>query len=128
MNLEKTTTRQQLQGYGATRYQARAVTQALTPVGKQGRAYAYALSDVIVSLRNSLQQSRIKLRTRAVLAVVLKALLERLNNVIEISFSLESDPETAHLAKHLTQAMSNTDLALADLQAIAATINAKYKK
>ncbi len=126
MSTEKLTTRQQLQGYGATRYQAEAITKNLTSVTQQGRAYAYAVSDVILSIRNYLLRPRIQPTTRQILEAVLKALLERLRNVIEVPFGRASDPELNKLARHLTQAMFDTDSALAELKATAATIKAKH--
>ncbi|MBD0345003.1 MAG: hypothetical protein ICV63_09330 [Coleofasciculus sp. Co-bin14] len=126
MNTEKVTTRKQLKGYGATRYQAEALTKNLTSVAKQGRDYAFSVSDVIASIRNYLQRPRIQPATRQILEAVLQVLLERLSNVIEVPFGHATDPEINKLARQLTLAMSNTDTALAELQATAATIKAKY--
>ncbi|MBE9118632.1 hypothetical protein IQ249_22335 [Lusitaniella coriacea LEGE 07157] len=126
MDAEKVTTRKQLQGYGATRYQAQVVTKNLTPVAKQNRAYAYALTDVITSIREYLQRPRIKATTRQTLEIVLQSLLERLGNVLQVPFTRGTDPELSQLAKQLTQAMCGTDRALAELKATAATIKGKY--
>jgi vacuolar-type H+-ATPase subunit I/STV1 len=126
MNTEKVTTRLQLQGYGATRYQTEAITKNLTSVSKQGRAYAYPVSDVIASIRDYLQRPRIKPTTSQSLKAVSQALQQRLNNVIEVPFGRATDPEINKLARQLTQAMSRTDSALAELKATAATIKAKY--
>ncbi len=126
MNTEKVTTRLQLRGYGATRYQAEAMTKNLTAVANQGRAYAYPVSDVVASIREYLQRPRIQPTTRQILEAVLQALLERLGNVIEIPFGRGTNPEINKLARQLTQAMSRTDSALAELKATAATIKAKY--
>ena len=126
MNNEKITTRLQLRGYGATRYQAKAVTKNLIAVANQGRAYAYPVSDVVASIREYLQRPRIQPATRQILEAVLQALLERLGNVIEVPFGRGTNPEISKLARQLTQAMSKTDSALAELKATAATIKAKY--
>ncbi len=126
-NTEKVTTRLQLQGYGATRYQAEAVTKNLTSQALQGRAYIYAVSDVIASIRDYLQRPRIQPTTHQTLQAVLQALLERLSNVIEVPFSHATDPEINKLARQLTQAMSDTDSALAELKATAATIKVKHQ-
>ena len=126
MNTEKVTTRLQLRGYGATRYQAEAITKNLTAVANQGRAYAYPVSDVVASIREYLQHPRIQPATRQILEAVLQALLERLGNVIEVPFAGGTNPEINKLARQLTQAMSRTDSALAELKATAATIKAKY--
>jgi len=126
MNTEKVTTRLQLRGYGATRYQAEAVTRKLTVVANQGRAYAYPVSDVVASIREYLQRPRIQPVTHQILEAVLQALLERIGNVIEVPFDRGINPEINKLARQLTQAMSRTDSTLAELKATAATIKAKY--
>ena len=126
MTAEKTMTRQQLKGYGTSRYLATALTKNLTPVAKQGRAYAYSLTDVIISMREYLQRPRIKSTTRQNLFEILPVLLERLGNVIPVPFGDATHPEISQLAKQLTQAMSDTDRVLAELKATAATLKAKY--
>ena len=126
MNEEKLTTRRQLQGYGASSYHAEVITKNLTLVAKQGRTYIYAVSDVIVSIRDYLQRPRVKPTSRQVLEGVLQALLERLNNVVEVPFGCATDPEINKLARQLSQSMSDTDSALAELEATAATIKSKY--
>ena len=122
MNIDKTTTRKQLQGYGATGYHAKVLTSNLTPVAKKGRAYTYSINDVIVSIRDYLQRPRIKQTTSIVLESILQALLERSGNVIEVPFSRGTVPEINKLARQLTQAMSKTDNALAEMKATAATV------
>jgi hypothetical protein len=126
MQVAKTVTRQQLQGYGATRYHAITLTKNLTPVLRKSRTYVYSLSDVVEVIRDYLQRSRIKPKTCQTLNIILQVLLERLGNVIEIPFSCGTNSEINALAKSLSQAMSNTDVALAELKATAAEINAKY--
>jgi len=126
MDTEKVTTRLQLRGYGATRYQAQAITKNLTAVVHHGRAYAYPVSDVVASIREYLQRPRVQPATRKILEAVCRTLLERLGNVIEVPFGHGTNPEINKLARQLTQAMSRTDSALAELKATAATINAKY--
>lgn len=126
MSTEKFTTRQQLRGYGASRYQSEAITKNLTSVAKQSGAYAYALTDVITSIRTYLQSPRIKPATRQTLEAVLEALMTRLGNVTEVPFGRGTDLEINKLAKQLSCAMSNTDGALAELKATAAAIKAKY--
>lgn len=126
MDAEKVTTRLQLQGYGTTRYQAEEITKNLTSVANQGRAYAYPVSDVVASIREYLQRPRIQPATRQILEAVLQALLERLGNVIEVPFGRSTNPEINKLARQLTQAMSDTNSALAELKATAAMTKAKY--
>ena len=126
MNTDQITTRKQLQGYGATRYQTTIITRNLAPVARQGRAYVYALNNVIEAIRDYLQRSGIQLKNRQTLQAILQVLLERLGNVIEFPFSRGTNPKIDKLAKQLTQAMSNTDAVLAELKASAAAIKAKY--
>jgi hypothetical protein len=126
MNSHKSTTRKQIQGYGATTYQARALTQSLLPTNKEGNTYTYEITDVITSIREYLKRPRIKPVTRQRLESVLKALLDRLGNVVALPFGQSSDSEIGKLAKNLIQSMAKTDQALAELKAAAATIKAKY--
>jgi tRNA/tmRNA/rRNA uracil-C5-methylase (TrmA/RlmC/RlmD family) len=128
MNKAQFTTRKQLQGYGATRYLATRVTKNLTPINTKTRAYVYLLNDVIKAIRDYLQRSRIKPKTARTLTIILKLLLERLGNVIEVPFDRPTNPEINQLAKKLTQAITNTDTVLAELKATAATIKAKYRQ
>ncbi len=125
MNTEKVTTRLQLLGYGATRYQAEAVTKNLTVAANHDRSYAYLVSDVVASIREYLQRPRIQPATRQILEAVCRALLERIGNVIEVPFDRGTNPEINKLARQLTQAMSRTDSTLAELKATVATIKAK---
>lgn len=126
MNADKTTTRKQLQGYGASHYLAYSLTKNLTSVTKQGRAYAYVPRDVIVSIREYKKRPRIKPTTSQTLEIILRSLLERLGNITEVPFTRGTDPEMSEIAKQLIQAMSDTDSVLAELKATAATIKAKY--
>ena len=126
MDTEKVITRLQLRGYGATRYQAEAITKNLTAAVHQGRAYAYPVSDVVASIREYLQRPRVQPATRQILEAVLQVLLERIGNVIEVPFGRGTHPEINKLARQLNQSMSRTDNALAELKATAATIKAKY--
>ncbi|MEP0871493.1 hypothetical protein NDA01_16915 [Trichocoleus desertorum AS-A10] len=126
MNSHKITTRKQLQGYGATTYQARVLTQSLSPVATQGKTYTYEITGVIASIREYLQRPRIKLVTCQKLESVLEALLNQLGNIIAIPFGKSSDLEISRLAKNLIQSMAKTDQALAELKATAATIKGKY--
>jgi hypothetical protein len=72
MDTEKVTTRLQLRGYGATRYQAQAITKNLTAAVHQGRAYAYPVSDVVASIREYLQRPRVQPATRKFLKLFAK--------------------------------------------------------
>lgn len=127
MNTSKTTTRRQLQGYGVSRYYATKLTKHLTPLCRQGKAYVYALSDVIQSLRDNIERSRIQPKTRLTLEQILQLLLARLGNVLEVPFSRANTSEVSKLARHLSQAMSQTDTTLAALKATAATIKGKHE-
>jgi hypothetical protein len=127
MNTSKTTTRRQLQGYGVSRYYAIALTKNLTPIARQSNAYVYTLSDVIKSLRDHLERSRIKAKTRQTLEQILQVFLERLGNVLEVPFGRANASEVSKLAMRLSQAISKTDVTLAALKATAATMKGKYE-
>ena len=124
--LIQTITRKQLQAYGVSNYQARVVTQNLTPVGKQGQAYLYDLRAVVTSIGQYIQRPRIKESTRNSLDFVLDALLKRLGNVVEVPFAEGGDPQLRKLGIKLLQARAKTDASLAMLKADAAEIKAKY--
>ena len=87
----KTTTYRQLCQYGASHYHARLITQGLTPIGIQNRAYLYCLNDVIAALRSYLERPRLKAQTRTTLQAVLVDLLRQLDNVIAAPFGLSTD-------------------------------------
>ena len=126
MSVEKLTTRKQLKGYGASSYHAEVITKNVTEVAKEGRAYVYTVSDVIISIREYLQRPRVKPASRQILEGILQVLLERLSNVIEVPFGRATDPEINKLARQLIQSMSKTNSTIAELKATAATIKAKY--
>jgi hypothetical protein len=119
----ETITRNQLIGYGASRYHANALTQSLDPVGKDGNADAYSVRDVIGSIREYLERPQVKAGTRQTLESVLAALLEYLGNTTEAPFGQSQDSSVAELV----QAMARTDSSLEKMKATAAKIRAKYK-
>jgi hypothetical protein len=125
--MTKTITRNQLQAYGMSSYQAITVTQNLTPLGKKGRSKTFKLAEVIDSIRKRLKIVRLKLSTRNTLGSTLSHLLERLGNIVEIPFVQSENPEIQKAGAQLLQAIARTDVALADLQAEALEIEAKYK-
>ena len=71
---EPTTTRKQLQGYGASRYLVRRLTASLVPVAKSGNAYVYSLGQAIAAIRDYSSNPRIKLATKQVLEQILAQL------------------------------------------------------
>lgn len=121
-----TVTRKQLQAYGVSKYQAEAITKLLSPVAKQGSANLYDLSEIIKSARQYLERPRIKQTTRILLTDLIRALQERLGNVVEVPFAEGSDPEIRKIGARLLSAMSETDAALANLKADAAEIRKKH--
>ncbi len=125
-----TTTRSQLQGYGLTRYQSIKVTHSIIPISRQGRTYIYRVNDVISTIRNTLENPRLKPITKRQLTTLLDSLLERLGNVIPLAYNLASanHPEIGELTKQLITAMAATDKNLVELKATAANINGKYRK
>ncbi|EAZ87985.1 hypothetical protein [Crocosphaera chwakensis] len=100
-----TTTRIQLKGYGASQYQARIITQPLTPFGVSKRSYTYAVTDVISSTRQILENPRIHLKTRHQLEAILTSLLNRLDNVVNVPFIQGTDPQLSKVSKQLFKNM-----------------------
>lgn len=127
MSSNKITTRKQLQGYGATSHQARSITKNLSPIHIESRTYAYPISDVIASIREYLKRPRLKTVTHQKLRAVLEALLQRLGNVIDVPFGQPINSEISKSTKRLIQAVADTDQALAELKATAATAKGKHK-
>jgi hypothetical protein len=125
--MTKTITRNQLQAYGMSIYQAVTVTQNLTPLGKEGRSNTFALTEVIDSIRKRLNIVRLKLSTRNILGLTLSYLLDRLGNIVEVPFIQSENPEIQKAGAQLLRAIAQTDATLADLQAEALEIKAKYK-
>jgi lipoate-protein ligase A len=119
-------TRNQLRGYGASRYHARVLTQTLNPVEKKGSAYVYSVREVIVSIREYLKRPRIKPKTRQILNSVLTALLKYLGNTTEVPFGQSQDLELTKLTKQLARAMSHTDSTLEKMKATSARIKGKH--
>jgi hypothetical protein len=69
-------TRKQLKSFGATDYLIKRLTHSLAPVDRQGRAYVYDLAQVIDSVRDLLETSRLRQTTKAVLHHLKKQLSE----------------------------------------------------
>lgn len=122
---QQVTTRTQLKGYGATQYQARKITQNLTPIGINNRSYSYSLVDVISSIKQYLSNSRIKSKTRNNLQVILQILLDRLDNVVKVPFIQGNDPELNQLSKELFKKIVTTNNYLTELEANIASIKGK---
>lgn len=126
MKKEQYTTRIQLKGYGASQYQARLITQQLTPIDIEKRAYIYDLSDVILSIKKYLNNRRIKIQTRQKLESVLTVLLERLGNVVTVPFIRGTDPQLSQVSKQLFDKIADIDHYFAEINANVATIKGKY--
>jgi len=60
-------TRKQLREFGASAYLVQRLTKALQPMGRQGRAYDYAVDQVIGAIRRLLTTPRVRKTTKAVL-------------------------------------------------------------
>jgi hypothetical protein len=125
--MTKTLTRKQLHAYGLSKYQAVTITKCLIPIGKEGRSVTFELSDVIDSLRQRLSSPRLKQRTRDICYSVLKKLLERLGNIVEIPFSPSNNPEIQKAGTQLLRAIAQTNATLADLKAEADEIQFRQK-
>lgn len=126
--IEQVTTRTQLKGYGASQYQARMITQNLTPTGISKKSYTYAVSDVISSIKQSLDNSRIQLKTRQNLEAILNTLLDRLGNVIKVPFMQGTDPELSQVSKQLFKKMTKINHYLTELKGNVATLKGKNQQ
>lgn len=124
----KTTTKQQLIGYGLSEYQASTITKGLTPVGKEKRSNSYSLTDAIASIKERLENRKIKAQTRQVLDIVLEMLIQRLNNVIPAPFNKGTDPELSKISKKAFEAMVAVDEHINEMKATSATLKGKQKK
>ncbi len=127
MKTEQFIGRIQLKGYGASAYQAQVITQNLKPIGKNGRAYSYALSDVIYSIKKYLKSSRIHKKTRQSLEAILQIVLSRLGNIINISFVIETDSQLSKVSKQLFNKMTEIDRYFNEVNANIARIKGKYQ-
>ena len=124
-NQTLTTTRIQLKGYGASQYQARIMTEQLTPMGMKKRSYTYAVSDVISSMRQILENPRIHSSTRRTIEGILTSLLNRLDNVVNVPFIQGNDPQLSQISKALFKKMITTNRYLTELNGKVATIKGK---
>jgi len=118
---EPTTTRKQLQGYGASRYLVRRLTASLVPVAKSGNAYVYSLGQAIASIRDYSSNPRIKLTTKQVLEQILAQLLTRLDNVARFVAG-NGTTEVSNIARQLLDQMRRTDKSLSEMKATVASV------
>lgn len=87
----KTTTRNQLRGYGLSRYQARTLTESLAPIDQEKRLNIYSLHEVIGAIRQRLENRRLTLTTREKLTETIQELTRRLGNVVSVPFQKGGD-------------------------------------
>jgi hypothetical protein len=125
MKPPKETDRCQLRGYGLSEYLAIAITKNIQPIRKDGRTAHYALSDVIDSIMRYHDRTRIKPKTKQILANVLSSLVERLDNLAPVGFSGSTDPDLGRLAKQALSLMRSTRSHFAEMKAMVATIEGK---
>ncbi len=116
----QTTSRRQLQGYGLSKFQSRAITQQLVYCDRQGQAYLYELREVIASIRDYIQRPRVKQSTKTKLATVLDLLLQRLDNVTPGLFGAETT-ELGEMTRSLMRTMAKSDQQLAEMKAMVAS-------
>ena len=116
----QTTSRRQLQGYGLSRFQSRAVTQQLTHCDRQGQAYLYEIREVITSIRNYVQRPRVQPETKSKLAMVLNLLLQQLGNVTP-AFAGSATTELGEMTRSLMRTMVKSDQQLAEMKAVVAS-------
>ena len=118
---EPTTTRKQLQGYGASRYLGRRLTASLVPVAKSGNAYVYSLGQAIAAIRDYSSNPRIKLATKQVLEQILAQLLTRLDTVAPFVAGNDTT-EVSNIARQLLDQMRRTDKSLSEMKATVASV------
>lgn len=116
-----TTTRKQLQGYGASRYLAGRLTASITPVAKSGNAYVYALDQVVTAIREYASKARIQATTQQVLAQMTTQMMALLDNVVPIAPN-GSTTEVSGVTRQLLRQMHRTDKAMAEMKATVASI------
>ncbi|MGB3299991.1 MAG: hypothetical protein WBA76_17135 [Phormidesmis sp.] len=116
-----TTTRKQLQGYGASRYLARTLTASLTPTAKSGNAYVYALEQAIAAVREYSSKPRVRPATKQALAQIMAQLLTRLNNVVPLVANSKTT-EISSVARRLLNQMHRTDKSLSEMKATVASM------
>ncbi|PSB19735.1 hypothetical protein C7B65_10610 [Phormidesmis priestleyi ULC007] len=112
----KTVTRKQLRGLGLSLYHAAAITKVLKPSTQQGSTYLYSAAEVIGSLRQYMQRSRIKATTRETLKTALDILLDLIGNVVPVAFGTSTDPELSRMTRELMTTISKTNSSLAALK------------
>ena len=112
----KTVTRKQLRGLGLSLYHAAAVTKVLKPSTQKGSAYSYSAAEVINSLRQYIQRSRIKATTRETFKAALDILLDFIGNVVPVAFGTSTDPELSRMTRELMSTISKTNSSLAALK------------
>lgn len=122
----KTVTRKQLRALGLSIYHAAVITKALKPFSRKGSTYFYSASDVVGSLRQYLERSRIKISTRETLKAALDSLLDLVRNVIPVAFGTSADPELSRMARELMITISKTNSSLAALK-MAAELKVKSR-
>lgn len=99
-------TRHHLMGLGATRYQSRVVTQYCSIKGKVSSANLYTVSDVLQSIKNYLEKSRIRQATKNNLRTVFFELQVLASTVVETPFGVPETGSTA-MVKKLLKSLDN---------------------
>jgi hypothetical protein len=110
-------------------YHTRSLTKGLVIQGKSDdRHHLYSLPEVIQSIRQYLEKSRLKLQSRNQLEQVLNILIKQLSNLVSLPFQQGRASELSEITKELRKSMIKTDQALENLKAQAAAIKGKYHK
>ncbi len=78
------TSRKQLKSYGATSYQAKIITENLKPISKFNQANIYSLREVIRSIKQYLERTKITKNTKQSLIKLLTLLINQLNNIVPL--------------------------------------------
>ena len=113
--------RAQLRGYGASRYLARALTESLKPMGKQGNSYLYRLPEVMKAIKTYLLKPKIHQTTRQVLQHIWNELAPQMQNVMAVPFDAGGDPELRKLCLQVMQSKAEFDRKLSRAKGLLAS-------
>jgi hypothetical protein len=87
-------------------YHTRSLTKGLVIQGKSDdRHHLYSLPEVIQSIRQYLEKSRLKLQSRNQLEQVLNILIKQLSNLVSLPFQQGRASELSEITKELRKSM-----------------------
>lgn len=119
-------TRKQLLELGLTNYQAQQITKNLKPVLKIKRSNNYGVQEVIIEIKKSLENNRIKTKTRESFENVIGILIPTLDNIIPITFDQQNVSELGQLAQEVLATTREVNRKLAKLEKRSLEIKGRY--